>query len=696
MAEFQSIQMNCTIPNGNPYPLGATFYSPGPFCKKQGVNFSVFSQFADKIDLLLFENRLSVDFYRKIELNRKENYDYGFWHVFVEDIKPGIYYAYRCYSSNINASNKILLDPYGKGIDTSLWDAKNALGTNDIYNIATSMRSCVLDMSGYDWENTKKPQIPFEKTIIYEMHVRGFTKSTTSNVINGGTYSGVIEKIPYLKKLGITAVELLPVMQFDETEPNYWGYNTVGFFAPHSAYCISVEEINQVNEFRSMVKELHKEGIEVILDVVYNHTREGDKGGPVISFKGFDNELYYAFDENGNYQNFSGCGNSFSCNHPIVQKLVMESLEFWAREMQVDGFRFDLGTVLTMDSHGHVMEYPPVIWGIELNERLTDCKLIAEPWAAQENQDKTLYQVGKTEGYRWSQWNDKYRDCIRNFVKGTPGIIGEVAKRMSGSPDLYEWSGHLPNNSINFITCHDGFTLNDLVSYTNKSQNSWNCGVNGPTNNDEIMTLRNQQIKNFVAILFLSKGIPMILSGDELKRTQNGVSNGYRLDNENGWINWDLLSENEEIFKFFQKMINLRKQTFFLQTKHFYTGNAAQMHTRNLKDIAWHGTKLNNPGWNEFSRILAFTISGVPFEYLPKSIDQTLSMLKDEDIHVMMNMYWEPLVFEIPKIDGRNWFVYTDTAEKQNAEDIFYSQDTYLVKPRSIAILVSKPINSNT
>ncbi len=668
---------------GRPCPLGPSF-------RNGGVNFSVFSSSATKMDLFLFRNRKDTSPFQTIELNKNDNCDFGFWNIFVENLEPGIYYAYRAYGPNGHINKKVLLDPYAKGIDTYLWNINNASANNNINNMPTSMRGCVLDISNYDWEGVEKPHIPLKETIIYEMHVKGFTYSPTSGVKNAGTYLGILEKIPHLKKLGVNAVELMPVMQFDEKEDNYWGYSTVGFFAPHSAYCISPEESNQINEFRNMVKELHRNGIEVFLDVVYNHTREGNEEGPVINFKGFDNNLYYSFDEDGKYNNYSGCGNSLSCNHPIVQKLILESLEFWAMEMRVDGFRFDLGTVLTLDTHGNVLEYPPVLWEIELRDTLTDCKLIAEPWGG--DGSGQLYQLGNIHGFRWSQWNGRYRDCIRRFVKGDQGIIGEVAKRISGSADLYEKTGHLPINSVNFITCHDGLTLNDLVSYTNERQCSWDYGVNGETNNPEINKLRQQQIKNLIAILFLSKGVPMVLSGDEMRRTQNGNDNGYQLDNEQGWLNWDFLEKNEEIFKFFQKMINLRKQTYFLQTRHFYTGKVPEMHTRGLKDITWHGLKLNNPGWkNPFTRTLAFTIAGVADENIPNFRKQdSLEKFKDQDIHVMMNMFGEPLNFQIPQLDNRSWFIYTDTAEKQNDEDIFHSQNTYLVQPRSLVVLVSK------
>lgn len=686
-----------THTQGKRYPLGASV-------QNNGVNFSVFSSTALKMELLLFYTNKDTEPFQIIELHKKDNCEFGFWSVFVENLKPGTYYAYKVHRTSGNFSKKVLIDPYTKGIDTSLWVVENARIENNEDNTATSMRGCVVDMSNYDWEGVEKPHIMLQETIIYELHVKGFTYSHSSNVKNRGTYSGLAEKIPYLKELGVTAVELLPVMQFDETENNYWGYNTVGFFAPHSAYCLSEEEHNQVNEFRDMVKEFHRNGIEVILDVVYNHTREGNEEGPIISFKGFDNKLYYSINHKGKYNNFSACGNSLNCNHPIVQKLILESLEFWAKEMKVDGFRFDLSTVLTLDTHGKVMEFPPVLWGIELRETLSDCKLIAEPWSG--DGSKKLYQLGDIHGFRWSQWNGRFRDCIRNFVRGIPGIIDEVATRIAGSADLYEKSGHLPINSINFITCHDGFTMNDLVSYEEKhnwengednidgtdDNLSCNWGIEGDSDNPETEKIRRRQIKNFITILMLSKGVPMILAGDEMRRTQNGNNNGYRLDNEQGWLNWDLLEKNMEILNFFKKMISLRKETYFLQTKHFYTGTIYEKHSRGLKDITWHGIKLNKPAWEDkTSQVLAFTISGVAPEhikYLSNHIHK--EHFKDQDLHVMMNMSAKPLNFEIPQVKDRQWFKYVDTFERENREDILHTENTYLVMGKSIVVLISK------
>lgn len=724
MQETQSKKLEHMV--GNPCPLGATYYKKEEDAElSDGVNFSVFSSEATSVTLLLFKTGTDTNpFVEPIILDKAKHCEFGFWNVFVKGIGPGIHYAYRMdglqdvsKGSRYN-QNKVLVDPYAKAINTCLWNRGNACDNSD--NQATSMRGCVLDISDYKWEGDKepgevdkKPHTPLEETIIYEMHVKGFTNSSTSKVQNSGTYLGIIDKIPYLKELGVTAVELLPIMQFDETEPNYWGYSTVGFFAPHHAYCVSTEESNQINEFRDMVKAFHKSGIEVILDVVYNHTSEGDHRGPVINFKGIDNRTYYHLysGDKQYYMNYSGCGNSFSCNHPIAQKLIIESLKFWARDMHIDGFRFDLGTILTLNPSGDIMTDPPVLWGIELDDKLTGCKLIAEPWGG--NDKDGLYQLGTIHGYRWSQWNGLYRDCIRGFVKGDPGRVAEMATRIAGSPDLFK--EHRPSSSINFITCHDGFTLNDLVSYNQKhnlenrdansdakddgggtnNNISWNCGFEGETQDSEVIKLRFQQIKNFITILFLSKGVPMILSGDEMKRSQNGNNNCYKFDDQRVWLNWDLANQNTEILNFFKKMIKLRKETYHLQTKDFYGGPSSASNARGLKDINWHGTKLGAPDWSDNNaRAFSFTIAGVSQKEIAEDdAMKKKERFKDQDIHVMMNMYWEPLTFEIPQISGRNWSRYVDTFENENSEDILHSETTYLVRPRSVVVLVSRESN---
>ena len=570
----------------------------------------------------------------------------------------------------------------------------------DKNNLATSMRSVVIDLSDYDWEGDRPLNRRMSETIIYEMHVRGFTKSPSSGCKHQGTYAGVIEKIPYLKELGITAVELLPVFDFDEKETlrevegkklkNYWGYDSHSFFAPEVSYCYAPEERSPIKEFRDMVKALHRAGIEVILDVVFNHTAEGNHQGPTINFRGIDNSTYYhlvSFDQQY-YMDYSGCGNTVNCNHPMVDKFIVECLEFWVKEMHVDGFRFDEGSILARDQNGNPMAQPPVIWHIETSGILADSKLIAEAWDA-----AGLYQIGYFPGYRCAEWNGLFRDDIRGFVKGDPGLIGSVAMRLAGSADLYEKSGHLPINSINFITCHDGFTLNDLVSYNYKHNEangensrdgiddnlSWNCGVEGETDDPEIENLRKRQIKNFVAILLLSQGVPMICAGDEVRRTQKGNNNGYCQDNEISWFDWKLLKKNSEIFRFFKLMIAFRKRYGSLCRRGFFNG---EVNERGLADISWHGTKLFQPGWDDpNARAFSCTLGG---------FDGAV------DIHLIFNMHWEALDFEIPQIEGgRNWYKVVDTAEPSPTDildpcqEVMILENSYLVKGRSVVVLIS-------
>jgi isoamylase len=691
------------IGRGRAHPLGATPH-------QHGVNFALFSRHATAVELLLFDEHDDPDPVQIIPLDPKTHKTFHFWHCNVHDLKPGMHYAYRVdgpssaedlhQNGHRFDKNKVLLDPYTLGNTNTLWHPVNACRPGD--NLTSSMRSVVVDVSDYDWEGDQPLHRPMSESIIYEMHVRGFTKSPTSGVKNPGTFAGVIEKIPYLQQLGVTAIELLPVFEFDEKEVqrlspidgqplvNYWGYSTVSFFAPQSWYCVSPEEGQHLNEFRDMVKALHRAGIEVILDVVYNHTNEGNHNGPTISFRGLDNSIYYHLlpSDRQYYMDYTGCGNTLNCNHPIVEKFIVESLEFWVREMHVDGFRFDLGSVLARGEDGAPMVNPPVIWQIELSETLADTKVIAEAWDA-----AGLYQIGYFPGYRWAEWNGKYRDTIRRYVKGDPGIIGDVADRIAGSAGIYQHSGHLPINSINFVDCHDGFTLNDTVSYNEKhntangennrdganDNNSWNCGAEGETNDPGIEQLRRQQIKNFAAILMLSQGGHMFVAGDEIRRTQQGNNNAYCQDNEISWFDWDLAEKNKDMFRFFQKMIAFRKRHPILQRSRFFTGETNQ---RGLPDISWHGCQLSGPGWNDPEcRVLAFTMGG--FE-------------GDADLHVMLNMHWEALGFQIPTVQGRNWYRVVDTSlpSPQDIADVGeaveITGDNYIVNSRSVVVLMSK------
>lgn len=690
---------NITFSKGRAHPLGAT-------PDKNGVNFSIYSENATGVQLLLFKSHDDVEPFLTYDFSPVDNMTFHFWHVYVKGIKPGVQYAYRIDGPhNLSEGfrynkNKVLIDPYSNGNTNTLWDRVSACGAAD--NLATSMRSVVIDREKYNWEDDKPLQRPINESIIYEVHVGGFTRNKNSGSKNPGTFKGIIDKIPYLKELGINTVELLPVFEFDSKEilkivdgktlMNYWGYSTLSFFAPHPAYCINPHIGEHLNEFRDMVKELHKAGIEVILDVVFNHTNEGNHEGPTINFKGIDNNIYYFLSKDNPeyYFDYSGCGNTINANHPVVEKFITDCLRFWVDEMHVDGFRFDEGSILSRGEDGAPLKHPPLLWGLELSEIFADTKLIAEAWDA-----AGLYQIGSFPGYRWSEWNGKYRDAIRRFVKGDKGIIGEVASRISGSADIYQHSRHTPLNSINFIACHDGMTIADLVSYNSKNnfangennndgidENlSWNSGAEGETDNPDIIKLRNRRIKNFAAILFTSIGVPMILSGDEAGKSQFGNNNVYCQDNEISWFDWELPKKNNELFNFFKGMIKFRKSNSFLNRTSFFNGD---VNSRGLKDIEWHGCKLYEPGWNDpESNVLAYTMGAFD--------------AKEPDIHVMINSNFTPLSFDIPALPaGRKWYRLVDTS-LPGGDDIVnpnfaieISDNFYFVNEYSVVILISK------
>ncbi len=682
---------------GRPHPLGPTITA-------DGVNFSLFSRNATGVELLLFASHDAPEPFQTIRLSPRVNKTFHFWHVFVRGLRPGVHYAYRVAGPWNPAAghrfnrNKVLIDPYARGNTDTLWDRAAACGPED--NVRSAMRSVVIDTSGYDWEGDRPLHRPMNETVIYEMHVRGFTRADSSGVQHPGTFAAIVEKIPYLKELGVTAVELMPIFDFDVKQTlrevdgvalrNYWGYSTVSFFAPQSAYCVIPEEGRHATEFRDMVKALHRAGIEVILDVVFNHTDEGNHLGPTFSFKGIDNSTYYHLVpwDRQYYLDFTGCGNTVNSNHPIVQKFIIECLRYWVREMHVDGFRFDLGSVLARGEDGLPLVNPPLVWQIELDETLAETKVIAEAWDA-----AGLYQLGGFPGDRWAEWNGRYRDDVRRFVRGDPGLVGAVAWRIGGSADLYERQGELPINSINFVTCHDGFTLNDLVSYNHKHNEgngeanrdgtndnlSWNCGVEGPTEDPQVEALRRRQIRNFAAILLLSRGVPMILMGDEVRRTQHGNNNAYCQDNPVSWLDWSLLEANRDLFRFFRLMIAFRKRHSTLCANHFFTG---ETDARGIPDVAWHGCRLGRPGFDDpNARVLAFTLGG--FDGQP-------------DLHVMMNMYWERLEFEVPEIPGRRWYKAVDTAA-QPPLDIFeegsepeFPGTLCKLESRSIVVLLAR------
>jgi glycogen operon protein len=598
---------------------------------------------------------------------------------------------------------KVLMDPYAKAIGgRDVWGVSP--DWSDIYQHRS--RICFDD---FDWENDHPLETPIEDLIIYETHVRGFTKHSSSGVKHPGTFSGLKEKIAYIKELGVNCVELMPIHEFDEFENsrvskatgkmlmNYWGYSNVGFFAPKAGYAATGKYGMQVDECKTLIRELHKNGIEVILDVVFNHTAEGNEKGPYISYRGIDNKTYYLLTPDGYYFNFSGCGNTLNCNNPIVRNMILDCLRYWASDYHIDGFRFDLASILGRDQTGAPMHSPPLLETLAFDPILGKCKLIAEAWDA-----GGLYQVGCFPAWgRWAEWNGKYRDDLRKFLKGDQGMVGLMAQRLQGSPDLYGWEGRGTCASINFITAHDGFTLNDLVSYNQKhneanSENnsdgsndnySWNCGWEGETGDLNINKLRMKQMKNAIAMLLVSQGTPMILAGDEMANTQWGNNNAYCQDNEISWLDWRRLEDNRELFNFFSKMVAFRKAHPVLRSlSHFqnrdYVGSG-------FADITWHGTKSWNADWSADSRMLAFMLCGRHAKG---------GTVKDNSIYVAMNMDWQMHGFELPTLhDYMSWHVFANT-DASVPYDIWEvgrevklgSQREFLVGPRSVVILVGK------
>ena len=674
-------------------PLGATL-------RDGGVNFSLFSRHASGVTLLLFDGVDGVPV-KCLPLSPAKNRTYHYWHLFVPNLRAGQIYAYRVdgpYEPERGLRfdpEKTLLDPYGREIvvPTTYGRAAAALPGD---NAATAMKNVVVDPQSYDWEGDRPLRRMAARTIVYEMHVRGFTRHPNSGLDDRlrGTYAGLIAKIPYLQSLGITAVELLPVYQFDEQDgplgkTNYWGYSPIGFFAPHQAYSSRREPLGPTTEFRDMVKALHRAGIEVILDVVFNHTAEGNHLGPTISFRGVDNCSYYILGDHGaTYANYTGCGNTLNANHPIVRRMIVDSLRYWVEEMHVDGFRFDLASILTRDAAGHPLPNPPVLWDIESEPTLAGTKLLAEAWDA-----AGLYQVGQFVGDSWREWNGRFRDDVRDFLRGEPGSLRHAADRIVGSPEIFGLERREAEQSVNFVTCHDGFTLNDLVSYNDKhneangEQNrdgandnrSWNCGVEEPTDEPAIEALRERQIKNFLTINFLSLGMPMIVMGDEVRRTQQGNNNAYCQDNEISWFDWTLVERHASLLRFVRLLIERR----------LLRGVEHEIKRTSLTDLltqarkAWHGVRLNQPDWGDDSHAVALNAD-----------------LRQEGIsfHMILNAYWEPLDFELPPPpEGRQWLRWVDTS-LESPEDIVPWQEaqpvtrsSYHAESRSVVMLFAYP-----
>ncbi len=676
--------------SGQSFPLGATVYP-------DGVNFNIYSKSATAVDLLLFDAVNDPRPSHVIPLDRQKNRTFHYWHAFLTGIKPGQIYAYRAHGTNAPPrglrfdADKILLDPYGKGIAMpARYDRDAAANPGD--NTPYAMKSVVVETGAYNWEGDVPLKRPFSGTIIYEMHVRGFTFHPSSGVEpeKRGTYAGLIDKIPYLQNLGITAVELLPIFQFDETEApkglsNYWGYNPVSFFTPHTAYSSQQDALGPLNEFRDMVKALHRAGIEVILDVVYNHTAESDHEGPTFCFRGLENDAYYILEQDRvHYANYSGTGNTLNANHSVVRRLILDSLRYWVEVMHVDGFRFDLASILARDETGQPLASPPILWEIETDPILAGTKLIAEAWDA-----AGLYQVGTFIGDRWKEWNGRFRDDVRSFFKGNQGVAEKLRARFFASPDLYGHQEREPEQSINFVTCHDGFTLNDLVSYDHKHNEangednrdghddnlSWNCGVEGPSEDPDIQRLRNRQVKNFFTIQLLALGTPMLLMGDEMRRTQQGNNNAYCQDNEINWLDWNLLKRHSGLHRFVRQMIRLRLSLDVFKEDHELSLNQLLL----MAQIDWHGVKLNQPDWSDHSHSLSFTVQG-----------------REELFHIIFNAFWEALEFELPPPPDdpqAKWRRIIDT-DLETPDDICsmaqapaVDRRTYIVQPRSVVLL---------
>ena len=692
------VRETAEIRRGLPLPLGTRNVL-------DGVNFALFSRYARRVRLELFTNSHDATPARAIDLDPVRNRTGDVWHIWIQGIAPGQLYAYRLDGPYEPAAghrynfNRLLLDPRATAIThVPRWDFDAARGYDpalgdsrrSYVDDAGSMPKCVFTRLLFDWKDDRPPRHPWSKTVIYETHVRGLTIHPSSGVPDPGTYRGLVEKIPYLKDLGVTAVELLPVQEFNTHEMktrnpqtgerlrNYWGYNPVSFTAVNGSYSSAGASGQQTLEFKEMVRLLHAAGIEVIIDVVLNHTAETDETGPTLCWRGIENSIFYTLErDKRRYQNFAGTGNSINANHPIVRDYIMGCLRYWVMEMHVDGFRFDLASILGRDPAGHLLTNPPLLEAIAEDPILSSTKLIAEAWDA-----AGAYQVGSFSERRWAEWNGRYRDDVRRFWRGDPGMLGTFASRICGSQDIYANSGKGPESSINFITCHDGFTLNDLVSYAEKhnlangednrdggnDNFSANYGVEGPTEDVRIETLRRRQIRNFLLTLLISRGVPMLLGGDEFRRTQNGNNNAYCQDNETSWYDWTLLERHRGMYEFVKHMIALRQAHPILAREQFYTGD----------DITWFGTSDRAPDW---SRPQAKAVACLIHDGTPESL------------FLMFNAGDTIAVFHTPVApDKGRWRLAVDTSHEQPAmpaESFVQSLQPYTLEPHSSAILVA-------
>jgi isoamylase len=696
---------------GSPYPLGATWDG-------NGVNFALYTEKATGVELCLFNSPNDEKEVLKVKMAERSH---QVWHIYIPDLKPGQLYGFRVHGAyepkngeRFNA-NKLLLDPYAKAIAGKIEWSDSLFGYevgNEEEDLSLSeqdsapfLPKCVVIDPSFDWGDDKAPRIPYHKSIIYETHVRGFTKQHPDIPEDiRGSYSALAHPvtIEYLQKLGVTAIELMPVHHFiadrhlvEKDLTNYWGYNTIGFFAPEVRYSSSGVLGGQVAEFKNMVKELHKANIEVILDVVYNHTAEGNHMGPTLCFRGIDNESYYRLvpDDKRFYMDYTGTGNTLNANLPNVLRLMMDSLRYWIQEMHVDGFRFDLASTLARELH-EVNKLSAFFDIIHQDPVISQVKLIAEPWDIGEGG----YQVGKFPP-GWAEWNGKYRDCIRDFWRGADSMLGEFAQRLTGSSDLYEGDYRSPTASINFITAHDGFTLNDLVSYNEKHNDangednndgeshnrSWNCGAEGATDDKEVIALRNRQKRNLLTTLFLSQGVPMLLSGDEISRTQQGNNNAYCQDNEISWTNWQ--EADEELLVFTQQLITLRKDHPVFCRRRWFQGQPIK--GIGLEDIAWFlpdGTEMSEEHWtNDFAKSMAVFLNGRGIHTPGPKGEQII----DDNFYLIFNAHHEALEYKLPGAKyAKRWTRLLSTAEgKIEPGEVYAAESVIQVEGRSILLL---------
>ena len=654
---------------GSALPAGSTILS-------KGINFSIFARHAEAVTLVIDmpETAKTPQQQAEIALHPEVNRTGDLWHIQLKTDRDDLRYGYRLKglmsketTGLVYDEQILLLDPASHIHTPRVWGEKLS---------EPGIPRCELIKHDFDWQDDQPLNIPLAKSIIYELHVRGFTRHLSSKVSHPGTYRGIMEKIPYLQELGITAVELMPVTEFDENDnvfrdlasgkplKNFWGYNPISFFALKSGY--AADTTQHINEFKAMVLALHQAGIEVILDMVFNHTGEGGYDGTTSSFRGIDNRIYYLLDHDTHeYLNFSGCGNTMNCNHPVVRDLIRDALRYWVMEMHVDGFRFDLASILGRDTSGHLLANPPMIEMIAEDPVLRDTKIIAEAWDA-----AGLYQVGTfSTDARWAEWNGMFRDDVRAFMAGLDNTVGNLATRIAGSADLYQSSLRHPFNSINFLTSHDGFTLSDLVSFNEKHNQengeenrdgdnhniSWNSGAEGSTHNKTIQDLRLRRIRSMILILLLSQGVPMINAGDEFGHSKKGNNNSWCQDNNTNWLNWDLVEKNQGLFRFFKHCIQLRKaHSIFQRTSFFKQGEDAQCSGDNL-EISWHSTKPCLEDWSAKCHTLAFLLHG----------SKTVSDQNDHFFIMLNGDRKKDALFTLPQVPGnksKSWYQIIDTS----------------------------------